>query len=371
MDFTPDEAQQAVADLADQIMGDRLDMERLLAIEEALDRPSGSRGAWFDADLWASLATAGLVGIALGEDVGGGGLDAVALAVLLRAQGNHVAPLPLLPHGVASLAVDRFGNDEQRQRLLPGCADGSHILTVAVQEYLDDRIREPGARVVDGALHGTKIVVEAADLAGHAVVTAAGDDDPGLFLVDLAGGGIDIGRTEGRSTRLEPVWQLEFDGTPVEPLGDVDAAPVDWLVDHLLMAICATQLGVTERALRLTAEYTSEREQFGRPLATFQAVTQRLADQFINVGGIRLATLSAAWRLAQGLDAREDLLIAKWWASERATEVAHATQHCHGGMGVAKDYPLHRYTLWNKHLTTSLGAGTQSLRALGSLLAEA
>ena len=145
----------------------------------------------------------------------------------------------------------------------------------------------------------------------------------------------------------------------------------DWLVDHLLMGICATQLGVTEQALRMTAGYTSEREQFGRPLATFQAVTQRLADQFVNVGGIRLATLSAAWRLAQGLDAREDLLIAKWWASERATEVAHATQHCHGGMGVAKDYPLHRYTLWNKHLTTSLGAGTQSLRSLGGLLAEA
>jgi acyl-CoA dehydrogenase len=363
VDFALDEAQQAVADLADQILADRIDMELLRGIEE--------RGAWFDADLWASLATAGLLGITLGEDVGGSGLDAVALAILLRAQGNHVAPLPLLPHGVASLAVERFGSGKQRRHLLPGCADGSIVLTVAVQEYLDDRIREPGARVVDGALHGTKIVVEAADLAGHAVVTATGDDGPGLFLVDLSSGGIDIRRTEGRSTRLEPVWQLDFDGTPAEPLGGADAAPVDWLVDHLLMAICATQLGVTERALRLTAEYTSEREQFGRPLATFQAVTQRLADQFVNVGGIRLATLSAAWRLAQGLDAREDLLIAKWWASERATEVAHATQHCHGGMGVAKDYPLHRYTLWNKHLTTSLGAGTQSLRALGSLLAEA
>jgi alkylation response protein AidB-like acyl-CoA dehydrogenase len=201
------------------------------------------------------------------------------------------------------------------------------------------------------------------------VVTAVGEDGPGLFLVDLSANGIT--RTEGRSTRLEPLWELEFDGTPANPLGAGGSTSVDWLVDHLLMGICATQLGVTEQALRMTAEYTSEREQFGRPLATFQAVTQRLADQFVNVGGIRLATLSAAWRLAQGLDAREDLLIAKWWASERATEVAHATQHCHGGMGVAKDYPLHRYTLWNKHLTTSLGAGTQSLRSLGGLLAEA
>ena len=156
MDFTFDEAQQAVADLADQILDDRLDTDRLLAIEDAV----GADGAWFDADLWGSLAAAGLLGIALDEGVGGGGLDAVALAILLRAQGSHVAPLPLLPHCVASLAVDRFGSEEQRIRLLPGCADGSHILTVAVQEYLEDRIRQPGAHVVDGALSGEKIVVE-------------------------------------------------------------------------------------------------------------------------------------------------------------------------------------------------------------------
>src|SRR5690606_30692706 len=110
------------------------------------------------------------------------------------------------------------------------------------------------------------------------------------------------------------------------------------------------QLGVTEKALALTASYTSTREQFGRPIATFQAVTQRLADQYINVQGIRLCTLSAVWRLANGLDAGEDLRIAKWYASERAQDIAHATQHTHGGMGVSVDYPLHRYTLWNKHI---------------------
>jgi acyl-CoA dehydrogenase len=108
----------------------------------------------------------------------------------------------------------------------------------------------------------------------------------------------------------------------------------------------------------------------GGRIATFQGVGQRLADEFVNVGGIRLVTLWAGWRLANGVDATEDLLVSKSWASERATDVANATQHCHGGMGVAIDYPLHRYTLWNKHLTVSLGAGTQSLRALGDHLAR-
>jgi acyl-CoA dehydrogenase len=358
VDFTPSEAQQAVVDLASHIMGDHLDMDRHLAVETA--------GGWFDRNLWEDLASAGLLGIALGADVGGSGLDAVALALLLRAQGSHVAPLPLLPSSVAALIVDRHGSDEQRRRLLPAVVAGDSILTVAVQEFLDDRLSEPSTTFEASLLHGTKVVVEHLDAASVVLVTARTPDGPRCVLIDTTAAGIT--RVEGTSTRGQPVWEVSFDATPAEPIGD--DSTVDALLDHLRLGICATQLGVTERALSMTAEYTSTREQFGRPIATFQAVGQRLADQFVNVGGIRLVTLSAAWRLANGVDATQDLLVAKWWASERATDVANATQHCHGGMGVATDYPLHRYTLWNKHLATSLGAGTQSLRALGTHLAR-
>ncbi len=362
MDFTPTDAQQAVAELADQILGDALDMERHRSVEAA--------GGWFDRDLWASLAEAGLLGIALGEDVGGAGLDAVALALLLRAQGNHVAPLPLLPSSVAALVVDHHGSEEQRRRLLPGVADGSTVLTVAVQEHLDDRLDQPSCTFADGRLSGRKVVVEHLDAASALLVTADTAEGPRCVLVEATPDGTwpqGSSAAEGTSTRRQPLFDVTFDGMPGEVVGD--ATTVGALLDHLRLGICATQLGVTERALSMTAEYASTREQFGRPIATFQAVGQRLADQFVNVGGIRLATLSAAWRLANGVDADEDLLVAKWWASERATDVANATQHCHGGMGVATDYPLHRYTLWNKHLTTSLGAGTQTLRHLGALLA--
>jgi len=362
MDFTPTEEQRAVAELAEAILGDALDVERHRAVEAA--------GGWFDRDLWTTLAEAGLLGIALSEDVGGAGLDAVALALLLRAQGNHVAPLPLLPSSVAALVVDRHGSAGQRSRLLPGVVDGSTVLTVAVQELLDDRLDQPSCTFQDGLLSGRKVVVEHLDAAGAILVTASTAEGPRCVLVDATAAG--ISSVEDTSTRRQPLFDVTFDATPGEPLGDGDtggAASVGALLDHLRLGICASQLGVTERALAMTAEYTSTREQFGRPIATFQAVGQRLADQFVNVGGIRLATLSAAWRLANGLDAAEDLLVAKWWASERATAVADATQHCHGGMGVALDYPLHRYTLWNKHLTTSLGAGTQTLRHLGALLA--
>ncbi len=370
MDFTLDEQQQAVADLAERIFTDALapdlQTERLRVVEATDD--------WFDRDLWQVLADAGLLGIALGADMGGAGLDAVALALLLRAQGAHVAPMPLLPSAVASLVVDRHGDDTQRQTLLPGVVAGTTILTVAIQELLDDRLDEPSCSFMiessggcqTGRLTGRKVVVEHLSTADYLLVTASTADGPRVILVNRSSEG--IAAQTGPSTRLQPLSDLTFTDAPGQVVGG--PAAVTALLDHLRMGVCATQLGVTERALALTAEYTSTREQFGRPIATFQAVGQRLADQFVNVGGIRLATLSAAWRLANDRDATEDLLVAKWWASERATDVANATQHVHGGTGVATDYPLHRYTLWNKHLATSLGAGSQALRGLGALLAD-
>ncbi|MEC8946757.1 MAG: acyl-CoA dehydrogenase family protein [Actinomycetota bacterium] len=370
MDFTFDEQQQAVVDLAHQIFTDALapdlQTERLRVVEASDD--------WFDRDLWQVLADAGLLGIALGTDVGGAGLDAVALALLLQAQGAHVAPMPLLPSAVASLVVDQHCDDAQRQALLPGVITGTTILTVAVQELLDDRLGEPSCSFTvepshgcpTGRLTGRKVVVEHLDTADYLLVTASTADGPRVILIDRSSEG--IATQTGPSTRLQPLSDVTFTDVPGQVVGGPTA--VTALLNHLRMGICATQLGVTERALALTAEYTSTRHQFGRPIASFQAVGQRLADQFVNVGGIRLATLSAAWRLANDRDATEDLLAAKWWASERATDVANATQHVHGGMGVATDYPLHRYTLWNKHLATSLGAGNQTLRELGALLAD-
>ena len=357
MNFDLDAEYEEISNLSSLIMRDHLNLEALKKVEESDE--------WFDRGLWLKLIDAGLIGISISEDVGGSGLDVLALACLLRSQGQNVAPIPLLPTLVASLLVDKFGTELQRNKILPKVIDGSQILTIAAQEYLNDDFRKPSVSFQNGCITGKKIVVEYAEQASLAVATVTSKDGPSLVLVDLEN--TDVEKIPKESTRGEPLWEISFNRTPAEFLGNTSS--IEFLFQHLLVSLCATQLGVTETALKITASYTSEREQFGRPLATFQAVTQRLADQFINVGGIRLSTFSAAWRLSEGKDSLEDALIAKWWSSERATEVAHATQHCHGGMGVSTDYPLHRYTLWNKHITTSLGAGTQMLRQLGSLLA--
>ena len=367
MDFAPNEEQQAVADLARQILVDRVDPDRLSTIEE--------RGEWFDRETYAALADAGLLGVGLAEDVGGAGQGLVEVAQLVEAQGESVAPLPLLPTGLAAMAIDHFGDDDLRRRWLPGVVDGSTVLSVALQEYLDDDLTAPTTKAVpdgDGwRLDGTKVCVEFAEQAERILVGASTDDGPAVFLVDPKADGVTL--VSGTSTREEPVHEMVMSSVAADAvLGEPssDAAVLRWIVDRAVALVCATQVGVVERALRLTAEYTSEREQFGRKIATFQAVTQREADAYIGVAAIRLCAYQAVWRLSEDLPSEEELAIAKWYASDAAQQVAHATQHLHGGIGVDVDYPLHRYTLWNKHLETSLGAGTSQLRKLGALLAD-
>ena len=143
-----------------------------------------------------------------------------------------------------------------------------------------------------------------------------------------------------------------------------------FVYQRALALLCATQVGVTDRQLRLTAKYATERHQFGtadRHVPSGHAAFGQLLHR--RRSSAALTTYSALWRLANGFDATEDLRVAKWFASDQAHLVAHACQHIHGGAGVDIENPLHRYTLWNKHLEGSLGAGTASLRSLGQLLA--
>ena len=128
--------------------------------------------------------------------------------------------------------------------------------------------------------------------------------------------------------------------------------------------------GLCDAAVRLTADYAKERVQFERPIATFQAVGQRVADARIDAEGVRLTAWQAAWRLDAGLPAAEQVAAAKYWAAEGGQRVVHAAQHVHGGVGVDRDYPLHRYFLAAKQLELDLGGAAVSLVRLGRMLAE-
>jgi len=365
MDFTLSDEQQAITDLAARILGDKVTETRLRELEAA--------GDLFDADAWSAMADAGLLALSLPEADGGSGFGVLELALVCEQVGRHVAPVPFLAVAASGLVLGEFAGDDVRSRLLPGLAAGTTIVVPAVAEHgsygAPVRPATTIAPTGDGwALDGEKLFVPWVDRAQAVLVPATTPDGAVvLAIVDPAAPGVSSDALV--TTSGLPEWHLRFDGVAV---GDVitDDEAVARLLDVLTVGVCALQTGVSEGALRLTATYTSERKQFGVPIATFQAVAHRAADAYIDVQGIRFTMYQAAWRLDEGWAAAEELHVAKVWAADGGHRVALAAQHLHGGIGVDTDYPLHRYFLWAKQLELTLGGATEHLRRLGSLLAQ-
>ena len=194
-----------------------------------------------------------------------------------------------------------------------------------------------------------------------------------MFLLDPKAGGVTLEPQHGTSGEI--LARLDLDGAAVpeadvlvEPGTDPDA--LNWIVDVAKTGLCALQLGLAERALKLTAEYLSTREQFGRPIGTFQAVQQRAADCYIDVEAMRWTMWQAAWRLSEDLPASEEVAIAKFWSADAGHRVLAAAQHLHGGIGVDVEYPLHRYTLASKQIEMTLGSAPANLARLGASMAS-
>jgi acyl-CoA dehydrogenase len=364
MDFTLTDEQTAIAELSHRILSEQLPPERLRELEHGPD--------WFADDVWRELAKADLLGLALPESVGGGGYGLLEACLVAEQVGRTVAPIPYLSCIVgAALPVAEHGAEEQRARLLPGVVDGSHTLSVAVEGDVE-ATAAPGS---DGwTLSGTASFVVGADRAAAILVLArSADGGSTAMLVDPAASGVSLRREH--AVTGEPQWTVGLDGVAVgaaDVLGEPGRGDEvwRWTTDRLLAAICAMQTGVCEEALAITARYVSEREQFGTKLGTFQAVGQRIADAYIDTEAIRLTALQAIWRLSAGLDASDELMVAKFWAADGGQRVVHAAQHLHGGIGVDTDYPIHRYFRWTKVLELTLGGASPSLLRLGASLAD-
>jgi alkylation response protein AidB-like acyl-CoA dehydrogenase len=366
MDFTFTEEQETVGKVARQLFEHRATPERLTELEAGDER--------YDAALWTELASADLLGIALPESVGGSGGGFLELGALLSEVGFSVAPVPV--YATLALGADtiaRHGDSALQQEYLPGVIDGSTILTAALAEpgNSDPTAPRSTARSDGGTwrLEGCKELVPAAQLAAAIVVSAQTDEGPGLFVVDTRADGVDI--TAVQTTNGEPHADVELAGAVGRRLAEREGADiVGSLYSRALVGLCAIQIGVAERALKLAASYTSEREQFGRPIGSFQAVQQRLADAFIDVEAIRWTTWHAAWLIAEGRPADREARIAKFWAAEAGARVAASAQQVHGGMGIDVTYPLSRYFLWAKQNELALGSASQQLARLGNTYSE-
>lgn len=407
MDFELSEADRTVRDLAAQVLGDLSTHERLRELAGSGDR--------IDRKAWAALASTGVVGAALPEAHGGLGLDFMAPALALEQAGYHASPVPLLSTAVmGAMPIAAFGTPEQQSRWLPSIADGSLLACAALP--LDsagpladedaDAEAGVGAGTADSAgtqaaggvgaltdrrltvtarpdgrggwtLHGAVGLVIGGLDAGLALIPARLDSNGGIgvFCVPADADGLRVEPVEVTTGRTEA--RFGFDGVTVETEDRLDgddadgAAIADFIELRTSAGLCMLMTGAARAAVELAAAYTKQRHQFDRPIATFQAVSQRAGDSYIDAEAIALTAYQAAWRIAAGLEARHQTVIAKYWASEGGFRVVHAAVHVHGGVGVDRDYPLHRHFLLARWAELTLGHAETQLATLGHLLAHA
>jgi 3-oxocholest-4-en-26-oyl-CoA dehydrogenase beta subunit len=353
MDFTLSEAQEELGGLARKILAER-------------EEP------------WADLAAAGVLAAGLPGPLDGAGLGLLEQCSVLIELGRSASEVPYLASIVLGAgAIASFGTALQQERWARPAGQGSVVLTAALAEEDGDDFGQPSCGAVrspsDGAwvLSGVKTAVPAAPQADLFLVPCSSPDGVLVFLVLPSDAGVSV--EPQRLTSFAPAGRVVLDGVAVDDdrvLGG--AAVAGWLVARATVGLCALQAGVVERALELTAEHARTRVQFGRPIGSFQAVAQRLADAYVDVEAVKLTMWQAAWLLSAGSSGPElDVAVAtaKFWAADGGHRVAHTAVHVHGGLGIDVSYPVHRYFVAAKGNEFALGGATAQLRRIGATLA--
>ena len=371
MDFAFTDEQQAVAEPASGLLSGQVDPDRVLAVELSEDR--------VDRDLWAALAGADLLGLAIPAEQGGAGMGLTELCLVLQAQGNVVAPVPLWATLIlGALPIARWGSPSQRDAWLPGVVSGQTMLSASLTGAANSPSGLPAIHATPEGdaviLNGTELAVPQGHVAARIVVAARlADGRVVIVLVDPQSPGVSMERTVTTNREIHPHLHLAEVAVAAE---DVLVGPEDGraALDQLMIAatagLCALTVGVCESALRQTATYLNERQQFGRPLSTFQGTMLRAADAAIDIEAMRVTLWNATWLFDTGREATDAVRVAKWQASERGQRTVHATQHLHGGMGADVTYPIHRYFLWGKQLELLLGGPSLQLSRLGAQIAD-
>jgi len=339
----------------------------------------------YSPELWKKMAGLGWMGLALPERYGGAGLSLLDLAVLFEEFGRAAAPGPMFcTTALGSLTILDWGTEEQKKAFLPKVAAGELFLTLAMAEpKVNDDPMFIATRAMtkdDGFLiHGTKLFVPYAHIADYLLVAArtkgVAGDKKGItvFIVDRKSQGISVSPLV--TIAADKQFEVNFDKVFVSPnyvLGSLHNG-LSLIRETLKKAAaiqCAVMLGGAQQELEITAAHTKNRVQFERPIGSFQAVQQKLADMFIDVNGARWTTYQAVWRLSEGLLADREVAIAKAFANIACERVAFGAQQLHGGVGVDKDYDLHFYFRRAKAFALTLGSTPFHLKTLEAEISQ-
>jgi 3-oxo-4-pregnene-20-carboxyl-CoA dehydrogenase alpha subunit len=336
VDFSPDEGQQAVADV----------------VTSALGRDNS----------WQALVDGGVIAFGVPERLGGDGLGLAEVASALTEIGRHgniTAAFATL--GLGLIPLLDLASDEQQDRFLANVAKGG-VVTAALNEPGHALPERPAASFSAGKLSGTKVGVPHAGQADWIIVTT----DGGVVGVSSKADGVTLTKTPTSNHSDEYVVTFaDVAVADADVLGGADA--VSRVNQLVLAATGAYAAGLVAGALRLTADYVANREQFGKPLSTFQTVAAQLAEIYIASRTITLASTSVVWRLSEGRDAAEDLDVLGYWLTSQAPPVMQLCHHLHGGMGMDIAYPMDRYYSTIKDLTRLLGGPSHRLDLVGAL----
>jgi len=365
MEFSYSDEQRALRELAARIFDARCSDEQRKRFARS--------GQAFDAALWRALATAGLLGTAIAAPTGAG-LGLTELCILLEEQGRTLARAPLLATLVlGALPLTRFGSDAQRAHLKKVVA-GELLVSAALEERSGAEPLQPGTRAsAEGngwRLRGESTCVPYGVEAQLLLLPAASASGVRMFLIETGADGVAV--EPCASSSGEPQARITLRDARLPPqaaLGEVADDVVRWTLERAWVAYAALQLGVLTEALRRAAAYVSERQQFGRPVGSFQAVRHRLADCYIDLEALRSVYLRAVWALDAGVASSAEVQAAKWWAARAGHRVSHAVQHVHGGLGADIEYPIHAFFLHATQYGLALGGSEPLLARIGAELA--
>jgi acyl-CoA dehydrogenase len=349
VNFTLDETQEALAALAGQVAEGHGGHERAAEIEA---------GDGIDRVAWSALGVTGLLAAVAAGD--GGVVGACEIATAL---GREVVSLPAYALLTPLLVL---GEDDPA---LDGILDGGSLLTLALSEAGSyDASRTAATVDASGAISGRKLVVPAAAHARAALVPARSAAGPGLFLVELDQPAVQ--RVPVTTTDRLSAAHLELSGAASRQVAG--AAGLARAEQVAALLVCAGVIGLSKRAAERAAAYITERQQFGRPIASFQSPVLKLADAHMDTEAMLVTMQQAAWLLDEGGDPERiasAVSVAKWWTENGGHRTLHTAQHLHGGLGADISYPAHRYFLRGKQLLDTLGGAAAHASRLGASIA--
>lgn len=368
MNFEYSQDQIAIKDVADRMFRDLCGDEQIKQIFKS-DAP-------LHAELWQQLGQSGLIAAPLPSQYGGSDMGLTELCMVIEAQGNAVAPVPLVETAVeCAMPIAQFASEELKRRVLPAVASGESILA-ALRPYSGLQALQPLTATAGSngwVLNGSCAVATYAPLAQGFLVTA-----------QLQGGGHWIGFCAAKNagvkivlqkiTSGESAGQVHFNNVNIATadtiaMGDEAEALLEWQAQRVYTAQAAQQVGVLQQGLKRAADYLNQRTQFGRSLSSFQAVAQQAADAYMAVEALR----GVYWRALDDIEKNADTIalssrVAKFWIAEAGHVAAHIFLHLHGGIGQDLDYPLHRFFTWAKKNELLHGTANMQSAALGELI---